>query len=107
MKEKEFRKIVKEEIKKILDEAKVPDYVTGVTKSEPMGGIISQIYQWIIRGDMEKAIAAMQNDPVLIKLASNVETLKKELIKRMSHDDKMLELVAQSVERLKKQRDAK
>ena len=101
MKKNDFRKMVREEIKKVLFE----DIPYG--KENEKSNIISQIYQWIIRGDMEKAMKAMQNDPTLLKLAKNVDDLKHELLKRMSKDEKMLELISNSVKRLRQKRDAK
>ncbi len=100
MKEKEFRKIVREEIKKMMKE----DFTLPQNKKE---SIASQIYQWIIQGDMEKAYTAMQNDPTLLKLANNIEMLKKELVKRISKDDKMLQLISQTVDKLKMQKGIK
>ena len=100
MKEKEFRKLVREEIKSILED------IPSETPSKK-GDLISQIYQWIIQGDMEKAVTAMQNDPTLMKLANNVELLKKELIKRMSQDKGMMDLISQSIDNLRKQRNIK
>lgn len=92
MKEKEFRKIVKEEIRNILSET---------TK----GDIISQIYMWIIKGNMRKAMQAMQNDPELMRLANNVEELKKELLKRMSEDDNFGEFLLKTVKQMKNSRE--
>lgn len=60
MKENEFRKLVREEVRTILSETS-------------KGDVISKIYQWIIQGDMEKAMTALKYDPELMKLANNVE----------------------------------
>ncbi len=101
MKEKEFRRIVREEIRKIMSED------SNIIPKKEKESIISQIYQWIIRGDMQKAVTAMQNDPTLLKLANNVEALKNELLKRMAKDDKMLQLISQSIDRLKAKKGIK
>ena len=93
MKEQEFRKMVREEIQHILFEESPFE--------ENKENLISQIYQWIIRGDMDKAMKAMQNDPELLKLAKNVDDLKAELLKRMAGDDVFMSLLANSVRRLK------
>ena len=85
MKEKEFRKIVKEEIQNILLET---------TK----GDVVSKIYQWIIQGDMKKAMAALQYDPELVKLAKNTELLTKELLRRISNDKKFKDFLLKTIE---------
>jgi hypothetical protein len=102
MKEKEFRKLIREEIKNLLNEN-----LNAIISKQEKENIILQIYQWIIKGDMKKAVTAMQNDPTLLKLANNVEALKNELLKRMAQDDKMLELISQSINRLKAQKGIK
>ena len=85
MKEKEFRKIVREEIQTLLSET---------TKGE----ILSKIYQWIIKGDMEKAMTALKYDPELMKLAKNIEELQKELLSRMSKDKKFTDFLLKTIE---------
>lgn len=93
----EFKKLVKEELKKAMSEMNNPE-------EETKNSLISQIYQWIIKGDMKSAQQAMQNDPELLKLANNVEVLKKELLHRMAKDEKMLELVYNAIQDIKKRK---
>ncbi len=104
MKEKEFRKLVKEEIKKILyEDVDIKSNPNNINKES----ILSQIYQWIIRGDMDKAAKAMQNDPTLVKLANNIDALKKELVRRMENDKATYDLFANAIETIKKRRGIK
>ena len=93
MKEKEFRKIVREEIKSLLDEAKVPNYVTSTTKSGPITDLISKFYLYIIRHDLESAQKYFIHNPELLQLSKEIKNTSKNVANELLKDKNFVEFL--------------
>lgn len=87
MEEKEFRKLVKEELNSIIKEKKL--FEVDVPK-KLTNDLFSKIYIWIMRGEITKAIQAIKHDPELEKLVKNNEILYKKIKQKMETDDSFL-----------------
>jgi len=103
MKKSELKKIIKEEIKNAFILAEFEKINSD--SEENKESFLSKLYQWLIRGDLKKAISMMQNDPVLNKMEQNLKELEKELAKKILNDEKMLELIYQAIQQVKKQKE--
>jgi len=65
MKEKEFRKLIREEINNYLDE--------DTEESSHLKNLIAKFYLFIIKNDLNKAKEMLKNNPELQKLAVDIK----------------------------------
>jgi len=93
MKEKEFRKIIREEIKNLLDDAKVPDYITSTTKSGQLTDLISKFYLYIIRHDLESAQKYLIHNPELLQLSKEIKATSKNVADELLKDKNFVEFL--------------
>lgn len=89
MKEKEFRKLVREELSNVLSEAKQSGVLTD---------LIAKFYMLIIKKDMQSSLTYLQNNPELKKAAENIKTQSDIVANTLLHDKKFLEFLKNNVE---------
>lgn len=93
MKEIEFRKLVREEIKNMLNEANVPNYVTSATKSGPITDLISKFYLYIIRHDLQSAQKYLIHNPELLQLSKEIKDTSKSVANELLKDKNFVEFL--------------
>lgn len=69
--------------------------------------VITNLYMWYIRKDIEKAKRAMQSDPVLLKIKSNIKTIEDDLEEKLKNDPESCKKLNDVINNLQKEQTTK
>lgn len=85
MNEKEFRKLVRTEVKAILQET--DNFRTKKSKSAgTLSDVLVKFYLYLIRNDLHSAEQYLKNNPELLKMAKNIKQQNSKLASELFKD---------------------